>query len=164
MRTAFLLTVSAYAVIVAAAAWLLPDRVPLHFGIGGEPDRWGSRTEALVAFGLVGAGVAALLGGGARLVHRLPLHSGWVNLPHKEWWTATPEREQRARARMARQTYTMATATMLLVGTAVVLTILAARRDDPELAAGGWILLAMVVLVLTLGVRSHRAFRPETER
>ena len=164
MRIAFLLTVSAYAALLVAAGWLLPEQVPLHFGIGGAPDRWGSRTEALVIFALVGAGAAVLLGGGARLARSLPLRSVWVNLPHKDWWTATPEREQRARRELARQMYTIATATMVLVGTAVVLTVVAARRDDPDLGASGWVLLALVVVVLALAVRSHLAFRPEVER
>ena len=101
-----------------------------------------------MVFALVGAVVAALLGGGAALARRLPLQSAWVNLPHKDWWMATPEREQRARTRLAEQLYTIATATMVLVGTALVLTVVAARRDEPDLVAGGWVVGVLVVAVL----------------
>ena len=71
MRIAFLLTLAAYAALVVAAAVSLPERVPLHFGVGGAADRWGGRTEAVVTFALVGGGVAALLGGTAEFASRL---------------------------------------------------------------------------------------------
>ena len=49
-----------YAAAVVARAWPLPDRVPVHFSLGGQPDRWGSPWEVLLAtFGLM-AGFIAL--------------------------------------------------------------------------------------------------------
>jgi uncharacterized membrane protein len=47
--------------MLAASAWAwdqIPDRVPVHFGIDGKPDRWGSKLEAL----LIMPGVVALVG------------------------------------------------------------------------------------------------------
>jgi uncharacterized membrane protein len=32
-------------VIVFQAWWTLPDQIPAHFGITGQPDRWGSKKE-----------------------------------------------------------------------------------------------------------------------
>ncbi|NPC98102.1 DUF1648 domain-containing protein [Nocardioides sp. zg-DK7169] len=135
MRRAFLLTIAVYAASIAVASAVLPARVPLHFAGSGEPDRWGSRTEALVTFGLVGAGLALLLGGSAALMDRLPLRSGLVNLPHKEWWLATPEREAEARSRLRADLYGLAAAVMVFLAGAVAVTVAAARSDDPSL---GW--------------------------
>ena len=37
--------------VMAAAAWpTTPDRVPLHFGLDGRPDGWGSRAAGLTLF------------------------------------------------------------------------------------------------------------------
>lgn len=54
--------VVAAAVVVSAVAYpRLPDRVPVHWGIRGEPDRWGSRFEGAVLFPLLMLGAWALL-------------------------------------------------------------------------------------------------------
>jgi uncharacterized membrane protein len=49
------------AAMLAASAWAwdrIPDRVPVHFGIDGMPDRYGSKWEAL----FIMPGVVALIG------------------------------------------------------------------------------------------------------
>ncbi|WP_164519569.1 DUF1648 domain-containing protein [Nocardioides ferulae] len=166
MQRAFLLTCAAYAGLVAASAWWLPARVPLHFGGSGEPDRWGSRTEALWTFGLVGAGVAVLLGGLAALTARLPLRSSLVNIPHKDWWTATEEREAEARRRLRNDLYGFGAATMLFLGTMVVNTGIAARSDEPSL---GWSFalatgLFVVGVLAWAGWTTFARYRPEEAR
>ena len=77
--------------VLLIAAVTLPDRVPIHFGPGGEADRIVGRQEALVTFAVVGLGIAVLMVGLARWMRRAPLTM--VNVPHKDWWTATPARE-----------------------------------------------------------------------
>mgnify|MGYP001315003596 CR=1 FL=1 len=166
MRRAFLSTCVAYAVLVAAAAWWLPERVPLHFGGSGAPDRWGSRSEALLTFGLVGAGMALLLGGMAALVHRLPLRSSLVNLPHKDWWTATQDREAEARRRLGIDLLGIGVATMGFLGVMVVSTVVAARSAEPSL---GWPFVVAtglyIVGVLAWGSWTMFArYRPEEDR
>jgi immunity protein, SdpI family len=54
--------VVAAAVVMSAAAYpRLPERVPIHWGINGEPDRWGSRFEGAMLFPFVMFGAWLLL-------------------------------------------------------------------------------------------------------
>jgi hypothetical protein len=167
VRIAFLSSLAAYAALVVVAAATLPGRVPLHFGMGGDADRWGTRTEAVVTFSLVGGGLAAVLGGMAALASRLPLRSSWVNLPHKTWWTATPEREQRARRRLSQDLYAVATGMMVLLCAVLALTIAAARSDDARLPGGSAVPIGILVVTLAaalaLVIWMPRRYRPETE-
>lgn len=48
--------------ILAALAWTsAPDRIPVHWGLSGQPDRFGGRFEGLLAEPLVAIGVYLLL-------------------------------------------------------------------------------------------------------
>lgn len=47
---------------------VLPDRVPLHFGVDGQPDRWGSPWELLLV-PVIALGLFALLSFVARIPH-----------------------------------------------------------------------------------------------
>jgi uncharacterized membrane protein len=130
-RSTFLVSVVCLLAALVCAAYLLPDEVPLHFDGSGDPDHWGSRTEALVTMGAVGLLLALVLGGTAALTERMPV--SLLNVPHKDWWTATPDREQRMRQMMRTDLYALGAATMLLVALAVVGTVVAARSDEPAL-------------------------------
>jgi len=47
---------------VAAVSWhAVPDRIPVHWGISGEPDRWGGRFEGLLVLPLIGVVVYLVL-------------------------------------------------------------------------------------------------------
>ncbi|MGB0102293.1 MAG: DUF1648 domain-containing protein [Nocardioides sp.] len=163
MRTAFLLITAVYAVLVVIAASRLPDRVPLHFGLRGTADQWGSRSEALVAFTLVGGGVAVLMGGLTTIMSRVPLRSTWVNLPHQDWWTATPEREARARERLVSDGYLIGAATMAVLCLALVLTLVAALGDEGGLPGGGWLIGGAVLALAALAIRLAFHYRPEDD-
>ncbi|WP_323794054.1 DUF1648 domain-containing protein [Nocardioides sp.] len=157
----FLGSLVAYLLVLAAAALLLPDRVPLHFDGSGAVDRVGSRTEALVVFGLVGALLGAVLGGAAAWSPRMPLT--FINLPaaSKEWWTATPEREGAMRRRMERDLWAIAAATVLLLCGVCLLTVRAARSVDPGLGPWFWVVLGLYLLyVLGWTLRVVRGHRP----
>lgn len=156
---AFTVSVVLYVVAWAAAAVLLPERVPLHFAGSGEPDRWGGRTEALVTFAILGAAMGSLLGGVA--LARFPI--GWVNVPHKDWWTATPERTARLRRMIRDDGLRIGTATMLLLGALIVLTIRAARLADPHLDAGALLVIAAYLAwILGFAWRTYRGrYRPD---
>jgi uncharacterized membrane protein len=75
----------------------LPDQVPVHFGLDGAPDRWGSRGELLV----LAAVIVVLVGGMSWLAHGIA--GTWsldlVNLPDKDRWL--PDHEAALRARVA---------------------------------------------------------------
>lgn len=143
-RLTFAGSVVCFLLALVSAGLLLPAEVPLHFGGSGEPDRWGSRTEALVTMGLGGGLLALLLGGGAALVDMVPVVH--LNVPHKAWWIATPARERRVRSMMRTDLYAIAAATMLLLVVVVAATTGAARSEDPAL---GPLFLAGLACYLT---------------
>ncbi len=48
--------------VVAAVAWpSMPERLPVHWGITGEPDRWGSKPEGLLILPVTAAAMWALM-------------------------------------------------------------------------------------------------------
>lgn len=55
-------------VSLVIAPGVLPDRVPLHFGMDGQPDRWGSSWE-LMLVPVIALGLYALLTFVARIPH-----------------------------------------------------------------------------------------------
>lgn len=131
VRHTYLGTLVCFLLVLVGSAFAMPAEVPLHFGVTGDPDRWASRGEALMTMTTVGGLLALVMGGTAALVDRMPL--AYLNAPHKDWWTATPERERRMRRMMRTDLYTLASATMLLLSVVVLATALAARADDPAL-------------------------------
>jgi len=75
----------------AAVTWsVAPDRVPLHFGLSGEPDRWGARTLASwFGMPLLATGLSL----GLLWMSRWSLSSPQrINMPGKERLQALPER------------------------------------------------------------------------
>jgi len=134
-----------------------PDIVPVHYGLNGLPDRWGSRLEVLLVYlGIVGVGTVIWLAL-PELLRRAP--PSMINLPHKEYWLA-PERRDTATAKLATWADT--------VGTAVNLLLLALQRvlapgqaGSPAAPSLAPTLLVLAFLVFTLGsclwlARSYR--------
>lgn len=161
-RRLFLAALALYVAVVAAAATLLPARVPLHFDGSGQPDRYGSRTEALVSFGALGLVMTLVLGGLAIWAPRIPLTL--INMPAagKEWWSATPEREARMRGRLGREAWEMGAATLLFLAGVCLLVVRAARAADPVLDAWFWLaLVAYLAYVAVWSLRVVRGNRPE---
>ena len=163
-RAGFALSVAVYLVLLGWAWSVLPDGpVPLHFGAGGEPDRFGSRTDAVVAFAAIGLGTAVLLAGTAALL--ASRHIGWqmVNLPHKAYWSAD-ERRPQARRMMAEDLAWLGAMTMGLLCSALVATVATARSGG---GLTSWFLVALalyLVLVLGWAVRMHTSrYRPPQE-
>lgn len=116
-----------YAAAVVWAATSLPsDSIPLHFDAAGAPDRFASRGEALATFigiGLVMFGIGA---GGIWFAHRSSLT--FVNIPHKDYWTA-PERRARLRQMLALDIALLMAATLALLGLIPLATVRALRSD-----------------------------------
>ena len=162
VRVAMALACAAYAGVLLIAAVTLPDRVPIHFGPRGEADRIVGREEALVTFAVLGLGIAVLMVGLARWMRRAPLTM--VNVPHKDWWTATPAREARLRARLETDLLGIGALTMALLVVVQVLTVRAADDPAPSLgpAAGIAVVAYVVVLLAVLVWISTRRYRPGT--
>ncbi|MFR9729060.1 DUF1648 domain-containing protein [Saccharopolyspora sp. MS10] len=150
MRVLFWMVVAAYVAAWCWAAATLPGRVPVRFDLNGVPARWGSSTELLTAMALLGGGLAVLLGGLSWFSGRLPLRAAWVNLPHKQWWLATPEREARARRMIVHDLHALSSLVMAIPLGVLVLTAHAADQPAPRMSSLAQVLIC-AALVLVLG-------------
>jgi len=69
----------------------LPDKVASHFGAGGKPDAWSSKTSFMYLYlGIVGGSALLFVGIAFAMCHIPP---SMINLPHKDYWLV-PERRQ----------------------------------------------------------------------
>lgn len=159
MRAWFWAIVAAYFAVWAYAAAVLPAEVPLHFGPSGDADRFASRGEALLTFAIVGAVTALVFVVGVRLVSRGDMTL--LNIPHKQWWTATEARRLHVRDRLGDDTLLFGAATMLLLVVVEASTVAAAQTDEPRL---GWgFFLAFFAYLLFTGawlVHLHGTYHP----
>lgn len=151
MTRLFWASVAAYAAAWLVAALALPDRVPLHFGVSGEPDRWGSRSAALLTFWLIGVGIAALFWW---LLHRLPRGDlRHVNVPHKQWWLTN--RPDELRRLVGRDLRLIAVATMLLLTVVLAGVVSAARAEQPALPIWAtFVVVGYVACLIAWGVHA----------
>lgn len=153
----FWLLVAGYLALVAWAATVLPERVPMHWSGSGGPDRWGGRTEAVVMLLLVGI----LLGGvfGA-LLHVIPRSRSltWVNVPNKAYWSQ-PEHVPRALEMTVVDLGVIGSLTMAFLWAIPVSIVQATERADAALPAWltpvlvGWLVLVGAYLVWLMTVR-----------
>jgi hypothetical protein len=143
IRTAFAGAVLLSAAVLVVLAFVLPERVPLHFGVKLTADRFGSRAEFLSISAAVTGGLAALFAGLAALVRRIGLEH--LNVPQSAYWK-TREREPRLRRYMAEDMLHIGTATLLLLSGVFALTGRAALAGTGVLS--GW---AVVLLVAYCG-------------
>lgn len=72
-----------------------PERVPVHYGLSGAPDRWGSRLELLLVYtGAIVIGSGIFLGVPA-LLRYAPART--ISIPNKHYWLAPEHRAEAAR-------------------------------------------------------------------
>jgi uncharacterized membrane protein len=151
---AFLTTTTLALAAVVGSASLLPEVVPLHFGVAGEADDWGTRSSAVVFLTVVTAGLAALFALLAWATPKIPWE--WVNLPGKERWTELGRREE-VRRRLRADLLWLGAATSVL-NIAVTLSILvAARSGSGRLPT--WFFLAFVTWLGVIAVYSTYMYR-----
>lgn len=163
-RNWFRASVLVYLVVLAWGALVLPDgEVPLHFGVDGTPDRFGSRTEALVVLTFVGLGAGGLMAGLTRLLESGRMSFQHMNMPHKPYWSR-PENQRRARAMMAEDMDLMAAMTMGLLAAVAVMVVDSALGGRWSI---GWFVVAMAAYLLGVTlwvVRMYRSrYRPPEE-
>lgn len=146
-RAAFRAVTPAYVAVLVFLAVTLPDRVPMHFDGAGNADSWGSRTEALVLWTVLGV---VILGGGALLARYATGGDGtWLNLPHKDYWLA-PERREAFRRRFESDMLGFIAWTGLLL---IVLMLITGRAADNGGDMPGWVFwAAMAVYLVGTGV------------
>ncbi len=134
-------------VVTTVVAWfVLPERVPMHFGGSGEVDRWGSRTEDVVTTGVMIGGLALLFWVLTILVPRMP--ESLLNLParDKQWWLATPDRREELNRRLVFDLHVIGAATLLLVVGIEVMTMVQAHRLHPALGPWFWVLVSIYLM------------------
>lgn len=134
----------------------MPEVVASHFGPGGQPDGWMSRSVFAV-FGALPVLVAAIVGFLApAMTARMPTHL--INLPHREYWLA-PERRAQALGKL--RTYLEWTAAGLVAFFIFTYELVfAANRSHTGLAEGPFIagLVIFMGSVLYSVVRLFRQF------
>lgn len=136
---------------LAALVWqilVLPERVPTHFGPGGDADGWSSKQGALAlaaALPLLAAYPLPLL---SLLVVRWPAS---INAPNREWWTATAPRLRRLE-RLIREDLWLFAVLMLGLFTVVQVSIVVAARSQDGNAPAALLFGPLVVVLAVTGV------------
>ncbi len=119
-----------YLIFIAGSASLLPERVAIHFGSGGEANGWMSRSTDLIFFSGLGVGLPLFFVVLSLVTGLIP--AWFVNLPHREYWLS-PERRAQTRAYISRQMIWMGWLTILFLAGIHYLTIQANRVTPPHL-------------------------------
>ena len=153
-RIFFWISVVAGLATTVVAWFVLPERVPMHFGGSGGVDRWGSRTEDVVTTGAIIGGLALLFWVLTIVVTRAP--ESLLNIParDKQWWLATPQRRTELNRRIVADLHVIGGATLLLIVGLEVMTMVQAHREHPSL--GPWFLI--MVAVYLLGVLGYTGY------
>ena len=134
--------------LVAWAAWVwptLPEQIPLHFGIDGEPDRWGERSVwdwfALPALGLA---MAATMDGLGRWAVGNP-EKRTINLPQSDELYALPVERRVPVLRRVAMTLNVLGASLLA---AFMLLQVGSHRAAHGLDSQGWTLAGLGISLL----------------
>lgn len=120
-----------------------PDRVPHHFNLAGEVDRWGSKWSLLAAIGAIALILAAGFASALWWVGRIP--PGPLNIPNKEYWVA-PEHRAEFNRRFAADLALLGSFTVLLLASVLIASAHAARAGGDVPA--GWLLVPTVAFVV----------------
>jgi uncharacterized membrane protein len=119
-----------YLIFIAGSASLLPDRVAIHFGGGGEANGWMSRSTDLIFASGLGVGLPLFFVVLSLLTGLIPTR--FVNLPHREYWLS-PERRVQTCTYISLQMIWMGCLTVLFLAGIHYLTIQANRVTPPHL-------------------------------
>jgi len=158
MRVAFILSFIANIGLSLLSLAILPSRVAIHFGAGGNPDNWAPNYVQVLFFLSVEALLFFVIFYSPRLVTKLSPR--WVNLPNKDYWLSE-ENKDLAVARMAHYMYQFGTvmfAFLFLVG---MLTMQANLKDPVRLDQSVLLTALAVYFVYTIAwcVALYRGFR-----
>lgn len=139
------LLTAGYAALVILDAGQLPERVAIHFGVGGRADGWADRQQAVMLSEILCV-VPVVFLVLAQLMRVLP--SGAFNLPHRDYWLA-PERRAETVAAISGQLMWMGCLMVLFLAGVYWLTIEANRLTPPRLPMQSFLALLVAFLAAT---------------
>jgi uncharacterized membrane protein len=125
----------------------LPENVAIHFGRGGMPDSWASRTFHVVFSTVLMVLLYAGFALSPKLLEGTPAR--YINLPNREYWLREENLPEAIR-RMAGLMYSFGIATGLLLLSAAVLSAEANLSDPVRLNESVFLPLVIVFLVYTV--------------
>lgn len=148
------------AIILAAgttwgfALWKsLPDRIPVHFGFNGQPDRWTDKGWELAVLILMPLFMTALLYGLTALGRK---HTGLLNVPDKEKLLALPAEKQEPFWQMLWEFMAALSVTLSLLFFSIVYSMAQVAQGAASglswifLAATGLMFLCIIVYIMRL--------------
>ena len=152
---------------LAVLAWqvvALPERVPVHFGSGGEPDGWSGKAGALAFSSLLPLTVFVLIPLTSLLVLRAP---EFINGPNKEWWTATAPRLRRFERLVREDLWLIVVVTLALLVAMQVGIVIAAESPDqrmPEqLLFGGMAVFGIGIVAVLVRMYAGGRYAEQTD-
>ena len=157
-------TVVAWLPVLAWQVMVLPERVPTHFGSGGEPDGWSSKAGALAFSSLLPLTVFVLIPLTSLLVLRAP---EFINGPNKEWWTATAPRLRRFERLVREDLWLIVVVTLALLVAMQVGIVIAVdapgQRMPEEFLFGGLAVfgVGLVAVLVRMYAGSRYAEQPD---
>lgn len=150
--------VLALAVRIALVWSHLPESMASHFGAGGKPDAFMSRSGFFLAMALIGGGSVAAVFAAPLLLRITP--KKLLNLPNRDYWLANDQRRDAALDRLAGLMGWMGAATTALLVIATELAIQAnLQRRNLDEATFLVFLVAYFVFVGVWLVRTLQVFR-----
>ena len=156
------------ATLLLLATWLhmafywtrLPERVAVHFGVGGEPDGWSARTTFAILMLSIAGGQFVLFWLISRFLGRLP--DALINVPYRDYWLA-PERRQRCFELVGDWLGILVAGTMAFM-LALQHVVVEANLGDGTLGPGfGWSMGAYLTFVGVWLWRLFVALRPPVQ-
>ena len=142
-----------FLVYLAWSAPLLPEQVATHFGSGGQPNGWMSRSMHLLFMGALGVGLPLVSAVLALVVRLVPAR--FINVPHREYWLS-PERQSQTCTYISRQLLWLACLEVVFFAGMQFLIVEANRTAPVQLPIGrflpmvGGFLVAVAVWVIVL--------------
>lgn len=140
-----------YAAVLTWAGFVFPERVPMHWSGSGGPDRWGTRTEAIITLVILGLIVMGIFGA---LIVSVPRSGSlkWINVPGKTYWKR-PENLGQAMRKIAVDLSALGCLVMGYICSVPVAIVAAANKPDAALPSWSLVIfIAWLALFAAYGV------------
>lgn len=124
---------------------LLPQEVPVHFDLNGEPDRFSGRAEFLWTMSGLVVGITTMMFFFCWVTPRIP--ESMVNIPNKEYWLA-PERREASYQRIQSMLVWVGSFTTLLFSAIAFLSWMVGMKYLASISPWVWILVAVYMIAI----------------